>query len=43
MPKSAMYGVYWHECAICGVTYPEGQVNLNKDGEWICFKDEDDE
>ena len=42
MPKSAMYGVLWHECVICGVTYPEGQVTKNANGEWVCEKDWDE-
>jgi hypothetical protein len=42
MPKSAMYGVFWHECVICGVTYPEGEVNKNTAGEWVCSRDLDE-
>ena len=42
MPKSAMYGVLWHECVICGVTFPEGEVTKDKDGAWRCTKDVDE-
>jgi hypothetical protein len=39
MPKLRRYGVYWHECVLCGRTYPEGQINKNSDGEWVCKYD----
>lgn len=38
MPKSKIYGVYWHICAQCGVQFPEGRINKNDLGEWICYR-----
>lgn len=38
MPKTRLLGVYWHTCARCGWTFPEGEIQKNNKGQWICLK-----
>ena len=42
MPKTALYGTKWHECARCGIEYPETLISQRSDDVWICVYDWDD-